>query len=125
MPGVAASRQVACVATCVVLGCDGLCGHGQSGGFLLVVGGDHVDEAGADAFVEETASPDLPFVVLLSEGGVGAAAHFLVEPLLIGIGPRRGAAVSDGPLPRPAPPTRAWAFPRIRLSAGSCRGFML
>jgi hypothetical protein len=104
--------------------------------FLVGVGDDGQLRA-ADGVDADVAPRDLPFVVLLGEDGadqpgdrgpvgkdahdVGAAAQFAVEPFLVGIGPRRGAAVSGGPFPRSAPPNRTCAFPRIRLSAGSCR----
>jgi hypothetical protein len=43
---------------------------------------------------------------------------------LVGVGPGRGVTVSGGPFPRPAPPNRTCAFPRIRLSTSPCRRAM-
>jgi hypothetical protein len=40
------------------------------------------------------------------------------------IGPGRGVVLSKHPFPRPALPNRTCAFPRIRLSASSCRWAM-
>jgi hypothetical protein len=99
-----------------------------------------VVELGHGVFGEVAALGDGPFVVGLDDdcgdeagdrGVVGEDADDLgapldlgVQPLQVGIGPGRGAALSGGPFPRPAPPNRTCVFPRIRLSTGSCRWFM-
>jgi hypothetical protein len=55
---------------------------------------------------------------------LGEATDLSVTQAEVGIGSGRGGGLSTGPFPRPAPPNRTCAFPRIRLSTHPSRFVM-
>jgi hypothetical protein len=99
-----------------------------------------VAETGHGCLGEVAALSDGPLVVLFDDHGgdepldggvvgehaddIGASLDLAVQPLEVGIGPGRAVGLSPGAFPRPAPPNRTCAFPRIRLSTGPCRTIM-